>query len=51
MHHEHKVSSLFLEEPEDVEPYAEAATTLQQEALDSGESADFVAAIAAEYEK
>lgn len=50
VHHEHKRSSIFLDEPEDVQPYAEVARILQEEALNSDESADFVAAIAAEYE-
>lgn len=50
VHLEQKRSGVFLDEPEDVQPYAEMATRLEAEALDSDESVDFIADIAAEYE-
>lgn len=50
VHLEQKRPGVFLDEPEDVQPNAEMAKIPQEEALNSDESADFLAAIAAEYE-
>lgn len=51
VHLEHKRSSLFVDEAEDVGPFLDATATLQQAALDPGESRDFLAAVAEEYEQ
>lgn len=51
VHLEHKRSSLFLDEPDDVSPFVDATATLQRIALDPDASREFLAAVAAEYEQ
>jgi transcriptional regulator with XRE-family HTH domain len=48
---EHKRSSGFVDEPSDVAPFQEAVDTLLEVALDSPESVDFIAHIAAEFDQ
>ncbi|CAM3848846.1 helix-turn-helix transcriptional regulator [Kibdelosporangium persicum] len=48
---EHKRSSLFVDEPEDVAPFHEATDILMETALDSSESVKFLARMAAEYDR
>jgi transcriptional regulator with XRE-family HTH domain len=48
---EHKRSSLFVDEPDDVIPFHEATDTLIQTALGSPESVNFLAQVAAEYDQ
>jgi transcriptional regulator with XRE-family HTH domain len=50
VHLEHKRSSLFLDEAEDVAPFVAGLDTLRDVALDPGRSAEFIARMAAEYE-
>lgn len=51
VHLEHKRSSLFLDEPDDVAPFVAGLDTLRHVALDPTRSAEVIAAMAAEYEK
>jgi transcriptional regulator with XRE-family HTH domain len=51
VHLEHKRSGLFLDEPEIVAPFVSAVDTLRDTALDPRRSAEFVASVAAEYER
>jgi DNA-binding XRE family transcriptional regulator len=51
VHLEHKRSSLFLDEPEDVTPFVSAVETLQDVAYDPGRSAELITAVADEHEK
>ncbi|MBP2323024.1 transcriptional regulator with XRE-family HTH domain [Kibdelosporangium banguiense] len=48
---EHKRSSLFVDEPEDVAPFHEATDILLETALDSSESVKFLTRLVADYEK
>jgi transcriptional regulator with XRE-family HTH domain len=48
---EHKRSSLFIDEPEDVSPFREAIDMLVGVALDSPESVNFLARMAADYDR
>jgi Domain of unknown function (DUF5753) len=48
---EHKMSSLFLDEPSDVEPFHKAADMIAEAALDSPESVNCLARLTADYEK
>ncbi|GAA4635020.1 helix-turn-helix transcriptional regulator [Actinoallomurus vinaceus] len=50
VHLEHKRSSLFLDEPEDVSPFTASVDTLRDMALDPAKSAEFIASIASDYE-
>jgi hypothetical protein len=51
VHLEHKRSGLFLDEPEIVAPFVSAVDTLRGMALDPHRSAEFVASVAAEYDR
>jgi transcriptional regulator with XRE-family HTH domain len=51
IHLEHKRSSLYLDEPQDVVPYQEATNTLLQTALGRTESIDFLATVASDYSR
>ncbi|MFD9966397.1 helix-turn-helix transcriptional regulator [Amycolatopsis sp. NPDC058986] len=51
VHLEHKRSSLFLDEPEEVDPFHEATDTLIQTALGPADSVKFLASVAADYGK
>ncbi|MDT7723514.1 MAG: hypothetical protein QOI21_90 [Actinomycetota bacterium] len=51
VHLEHKRSSLFLDEPQDVAPFHEATDTLLRMALGAGDSLNFLASVAADYGK
>ncbi len=51
VHMEHTRSSLFVDDPEDVDPYLQAVDTLREVALDPAASAEFIASVAAEYER
>jgi transcriptional regulator with XRE-family HTH domain len=51
VHLEHKRSSLFLDEPEDVAPFHEATDTLVRTALGPADSLDFLAKLADDYGK
>ena len=48
---EHKRSSLFLDGPEEVEPFHVATDTLVRTALGPGESLEFLASVSADYGK
>jgi transcriptional regulator with XRE-family HTH domain len=48
---EHKRSSLFLDEPEEVDPFHEATDTLLGTALGPGDSLEFLASVSADYGK
>jgi transcriptional regulator with XRE-family HTH domain len=48
---EHKGVSLFLDEPDDVLPFHEATATLVETALNSPDSVDFLAQVAADYDE
>lgn len=48
---EHKRSSLFVDEPEDVAPFQEATDILMEAALDSPESVEFLSRVAADYDR
>lgn len=50
VHLEHTRSSLFLDDPDDVSPFATGIDTLREMALDPMKSAEFIASVAAEYE-
>jgi hypothetical protein len=50
VHLEHKRSSLFLDDPEDVAAFIKAAHLLQDVAFDPIRSAEFIATVATEYE-
>jgi len=51
VHLEHKRSGLFLDEPEIVAPFVSAVDTLRGMALDPRRSAEFIASVAAEYDR
>jgi transcriptional regulator with XRE-family HTH domain len=51
VHLEHKRASLFVDEPNNVDPFVSAVDTLRDMALDPRRSAEFVASVAAEYER
>ncbi|TCP53980.1 helix-turn-helix protein [Tamaricihabitans halophyticus] len=51
VHLEHKRSSAFVDQPEDVAPFHEATDTLLRAALGPADSADFLADIAADYDQ
>ncbi|ALG13453.1 helix-turn-helix domain-containing protein [Kibdelosporangium phytohabitans] len=48
---EHKASSLFVDEPEDVCPFQQTVDTLMDVALDSAESVNFLTLVAADYDQ
>jgi transcriptional regulator with XRE-family HTH domain len=48
---EHKRSSLFVDEPDDVTPFQEATDILVKTALDSPESVEFLDRLAADYDR
>jgi transcriptional regulator with XRE-family HTH domain len=51
VHLEHKRSSLFLDEPDDVKPFVAGVDTLREVALDPAQSAAFLDTVAAEYDR
>lgn len=51
VHLEHRRSSTFVDEPDDVEPFIEITDILRQTALDFTQSEQLLASIAAEYER
>ena len=51
VHLEHTGSSLFVDAPEKVAPFVSAVDTLRDTALDPRRSVEFVASVAAEYER
>ncbi len=51
VHLEHKRSGIFVDEPEDVNAFIEITKILQETALDSIESIEFIASITHEYER
>jgi transcriptional regulator with XRE-family HTH domain len=51
VHLEHKRSSLFVDEPEDVRPFIDATARLRQVALGADETRRFLASLTAEYEQ
>jgi transcriptional regulator with XRE-family HTH domain len=51
VHLEHKRSSLFLDEPEEVDPFHVATDTLVGTALGPGDSLEFLASVSADYGK
>lgn len=48
---EHKGASLFIDDPDDVAPFQDATDTLIEAALSSPDSVDFLAEVAADYDK
>ena len=51
VHLEHRRSGIFLDEPEDVDPFIKITEILQETALDCTRSAEFLTSIAIEYER
>ena len=51
VHLEHKQSGIFVDEPEDVEPFLAATATLTEVALDPAASEKFILAVADEYDQ
>jgi transcriptional regulator with XRE-family HTH domain len=51
VHLEHRKSTIFVDEPDDVDPFHEIARALQQAALDCAQSTTFIASIATDYER
>lgn len=51
VHLEHKRSSLFVDEPEDVMPFVDATARLRQVALDPDETREFLVSLTTEYEQ
>ena len=51
VHLEHKRASLFVDEANNVAPFVSAVDTLRGMALDPRRSAEFIASVAAEYDR
>lgn len=51
VHLEHKQSGIFLDEPQDVEPFLAATVTLAEAALDPAASEKFILSVADEYDR
>jgi transcriptional regulator with XRE-family HTH domain len=51
IHLEHKRSSLFLDEPENVSPFVSGVDTLRDVAMSPPDSAEFIASIATDYKR